>query len=130
MSGRAVPPGSEQNNQPICEGLRMMYANLSALEELRIRQDCLMENALGLQRELTAWRDGVVNRVQEVLTNKPLVVKRFKLPNLDDDIAEDSKDLPMPLQPVVVPLKWGWTIIDSLSRYVISGDKSFTISKL
>ncbi|XP_041456671.1 rab5 GDP/GTP exchange factor-like isoform X2 [Lytechinus variegatus] len=106
MSGRAVPPGSERNTEPICEGLRMMYANLSALEDLRIRQDCLMENALDLQRELTAWRDGVVDRVQEVLTTKPLVVKRFKVPRLDDDIAqEDNKELPSPLQPVVVPMK-------------------------
>lgn len=104
MSGRAVPPGSERNTEPICEGLRMMYANLSALEDLRNRQDCLMENALDLQRELTAWRDGVVNRVQEVLTTKPLVVKRFKVPTgLDDDITqEDTKDLPSPLQPMVV----------------------------
>ncbi|XP_011679346.2 rab5 GDP/GTP exchange factor isoform X3 [Strongylocentrotus purpuratus] len=106
MSGRAVPPGSERNTEPICEGLRMMYANLSALEDLRIRQDSLMENALDLQKELTAWRDGVVDRVQEVLTSKPLVVKRFKVPRLDDDITqEDNKDLPLPLQPVVVPMK-------------------------
>ncbi|XP_072163663.1 rab5 GDP/GTP exchange factor-like [Diadema setosum] len=105
MSGRAVPPGSERTTEPICEGLRMMYANLSALEDLRNRQDCLMENALDLQRELVAWRDGVVKQVQEVLTTKPLVVKRFHVPSLDEDLPqEDSRELPSPLQPEVVPL--------------------------
>ena len=64
MEGRAVPPGS-QSSEPVCEGLRMMYANLASLEELRGRQDRLMKDARQLQREMTAWRDSVVKQVSE-----------------------------------------------------------------
>ena len=105
MSGKALPPGST-NNQPICEGLRMMYANLSALEELRIRQDRLMQNAQEFQQEINDWRDGVVNQVQDVLKNKPLVIKRAKIPaGLDESIGAESEEqvqLPPPLTPEVV----------------------------
>ncbi|XP_072024826.1 rab5 GDP/GTP exchange factor-like isoform X2 [Amphiura filiformis] len=104
MSGKALPPGSTLHNEPICEGLRMMYANLSALEELRIRQDRLMQNAKEFQQEITDWRDGVVNQVQDVLKNKPLVIKRAKIPaGLDEDIGDESQEqLPPPLIPEVV----------------------------
>ncbi len=103
MSGKALPPGST-NNEPICEGLRMMYANLSALEELRIRQDRLMQNAKEFQQEIVEWRDGVVNQVQDVLKNKPLIIKRAKIPaGLDEDIGDESQaQLPSPLTPEVV----------------------------
>ncbi len=63
MSGKATPPGS-QFNQPICNGLKLMYANLASLEELRGRQDQLMKNARELQREMTAWKDCVVKQVR------------------------------------------------------------------
>ena len=84
----------------------MMYANLSALEELRNRQDRLMQNAQEFQQEINDWRDGVVNKVQDVLKKQPLVIKRAKIPaGLDESIGAESEEqvqLPPPLTPEVV----------------------------
>ncbi|XP_071790647.1 rab5 GDP/GTP exchange factor-like isoform X2 [Asterias amurensis] len=102
MSGKATPPGS-QFNQPICNGLKLMYANLASLEELRGKQDQLMKNARELQREMTAWRDSVINQVDDVLKNKPLIIKRCKVPaGLDTEISSTSLNLPAPMMPQVV----------------------------
>ena len=62
MTGKAVPPGTVPS-EPICSGLRLMYANLTSLEELRGRQDRLMKSARELQAEMTAWKDSVVKQV-------------------------------------------------------------------
>ena len=103
MSGKAIPPGST-NNEPICEGLRMMYDNLSALEDLRVRQDRLMQNGKEFQQEIIDWKESIVTTVQDVLKNKPLVIKRAKIPaGLDEDIGTESQEgLPPPLLPEVV----------------------------
>ncbi|XP_070572118.1 rab5 GDP/GTP exchange factor-like [Ptychodera flava] len=102
MSGEVTPPGTEYG-EPICEGLRLMYANLATLDELRLRQDRLRENALSLQREIQDFRDSVVKAVQDVLTNKPLIIEQPKQPaNLDQDNSTETNRLPPPLQPEVV----------------------------
>ncbi|XP_077995527.1 rab5 GDP/GTP exchange factor-like [Glandiceps talaboti] len=102
MSGETMPPGTEYG-EPVCEGLRLMYANLATLDELRVRQDRLRENALSLQREIQDFRDSVVRAVQDVLTNKPLIIEPPRGPaNIDQDDSNEAKKLPPPLQPEVV----------------------------
>ncbi|XP_077869325.1 rab5 GDP/GTP exchange factor-like [Saccoglossus kowalevskii] len=102
MSGEVIPAGTKFG-EPICEGLRLMYANLATLDELRIRQDRLRENALSLQQEIKDFRDSVVKTVQDVLTTKPFIIQQPRMPaNLDEENAAESSLLPPPLKPEVV----------------------------
>ncbi|XP_022102211.1 rab5 GDP/GTP exchange factor-like isoform X2 [Acanthaster planci] len=102
MTGKAVPPGTI-SSEPICSGLRLMYANLTSLEELRGRQDRLMKSARELQAEMTAWKDSVIKQVDDVLREKPLIIRRAKVPaGLDTEISSTSQNLPAPLIPQVV----------------------------
>ncbi|XP_038059266.1 rab5 GDP/GTP exchange factor-like isoform X2 [Patiria miniata] len=102
MAGEAVPPGG-LSQEPICDGLRLMYANLTSLEELRGRQDRLMKSAKELQAEMTAWKDSVIKQVDDVLREKPLIIRRAKVPaGLDTEISSTSQNLPAPLVPEVV----------------------------
>lgn len=98
MSGKIQPP---QTVEPICEGLHMMYNNISALEDLRVRQERLMKNAREFSDEMEAWKQKVSSQVEEAITSKPLIKKRYsKQPvNLDHDFGEETKGLPVPMEP-------------------------------
>ncbi|XP_023215596.1 rab5 GDP/GTP exchange factor-like isoform X1 [Centruroides sculpturatus] len=52
MSGEAVPPGSSNQNPALCEGLRVIYQNLTDLSDLRLRQEKLEDDILSLQEDL------------------------------------------------------------------------------
>ncbi|XP_071946477.1 rab5 GDP/GTP exchange factor-like [Antedon mediterranea] len=103
MAGKKLPPGTEES-EPICEGLQLMYTNLSTLEELRLRQNRLFEDAKLLQREIKEWRESVTKQVEDELKNKPLIKGPTVLPM--DITANLNQDhfalLPTPLQPEVV----------------------------
>lgn len=98
MSGKLQPA---QAAEPICEGLFMMYNNISALEDLRRRQENLMKNAREFSREMEAWKQKVTNQIEDAISSKPLVKKRYsKQPvNIDNDVGEEMKGLPVPMEP-------------------------------
>jgi len=101
MSGTAAPPGGYDHGILMCEGLRLMYRNLSALEQLRQRQDKLMGDALALQDEMKTFKSSIVKEVQDTLARYPLVIKPRKQPtNIDSDNL-DCELLPPPLLPLV-----------------------------
>jgi hypothetical protein len=101
MSGTTAPPGGYDHGILMCEGLRLMYRNLSALESLRQRQDKLMTDALTLQDEMKSFKTAIIREVQDTLARYPLVIKPRKQPtNIDSDNL-DCELLPPPMLPVV-----------------------------
>ncbi|XP_033102183.1 rab5 GDP/GTP exchange factor-like [Anneissia japonica] len=103
MAGKKVPPGSEES-EPICDGLRLMYTNLTTLEELRFRQNRLLDDAKMLQREIKEWRESVTRQVEEELASKPVITTTSVLPvDISADLNQDHFALlPAPLKPEVV----------------------------
>ncbi|XP_078609701.1 rab5 GDP/GTP exchange factor-like [Branchiostoma floridae x Branchiostoma japonicum] len=78
MSGEAVPPKPQQNDQAdgyTCEGLILMQENIKGLKELNAKHDKLMDDAKQLQDEMKGFRDGVIKQIQDVLKRTPLDIK-------------------------------------------------------
>lgn len=98
MSGEATPPGGYGNSSVMCEGLRLMYQNLNALAELRLRQELLMENTLALQAEMRQFKDSMTQEIQEVLARTPCTIRARKKVDIDEADAE-VENLPPPLLP-------------------------------
>lgn len=98
MSGKLQ---TAQNSEPICEGLYTMYNNITALEDLRERQERLMKNAREFSQEMEAWKQRVTSQVEEAIKSKTLVRKRYsKQPvNIDHDVGDEVKGLPLPMEP-------------------------------
>ncbi|CAL8365249.1 unnamed protein product [Lota lota] len=80
--------------------LAQLHHNLEQLSSLSVRQDRLMEGALGLQQELVSWEEGVRREVQEILERYPLEVRPPPASAIDTENAETER-LPPPLTPQV-----------------------------
>lgn len=116
MSGAAVPH-DPAHIVTTCEGLRLMRENLSALGELRARQERLMAEALQLQQDMVDFCGGVKDQVEAILVRTPLDLRpRRAAANLDDEPSPSDADrLPPPLQPQIVVPMTGSTMSRSLS---------------
>lgn len=127
MSGAAVPH-DPAHIVTTCEGLRLMRENLSALTELRTRQERLMAEALQLQQDMVDFCSGINDQVQAVLARAPLDLRpRRAAANLDDEpCPSDADRLPPPLQPQVVVPMTGSTMSRSLSDLFNNGTKTIS----
>ncbi|XP_067128066.1 rab5 GDP/GTP exchange factor-like isoform X2 [Centruroides vittatus] len=84
MSGEAVPPGSSNQNPALCEGLRVIYQNLTDLSDLRLRQEKLEEDILSLQEDLEKLMKSVSEEVQAVINRTAYIRQPYKIPsNID-----------------------------------------------
>ncbi|XP_023215597.1 rab5 GDP/GTP exchange factor-like isoform X2 [Centruroides sculpturatus] len=84
MSGEAVPPGSSNQNPALCEGLRVIYQNLTDLSDLRLRQEKLEDDILSLQEDLEKLMKSVSEEVQAVINRTAYIRQPYKIPsNID-----------------------------------------------
>ncbi|XP_050410604.1 rab5 GDP/GTP exchange factor [Patella vulgata] len=103
MSGELTP---SNDNQYMCEGLRLMHENLRSLSDMRTRQEKMMAETLQLQQDMVEFKDDFIREIHRVVENNPLKIKPRKT-KVDLDETEDTKNLnlPSPLLPQqVTPL--------------------------
>jgi hypothetical protein len=127
MSGAAVPH-DPAHIVTTCEGLRLMRENLTALSELRARQERLMAEALQLQQDMVDFCGGVRDQVETILKRTPLDLRpRRAAANLDDEPSPGDADrLPPPLQPQILVPMTGSTMSRSLSDLFNNGTKTIS----
>lgn len=103
MSGELVP--ADQSDGYVCDGLRLMYQNLSMLSDLKQRHEKVMAEALQLQQEMTDFREKFKKEVRAVIARTPWTIKPRKT-KVDLDAESPGQDLlPPPILPEVVETK-------------------------
>lgn len=102
MSGDALPANALDERLYMCNGLRLMYQNLSVLSDLRKRQEKLLEEAAMLQKDMLDFKENVTRDVQAALARSPWTVYPKSTPATTDSKIKDSDYFPSPVKQLVL----------------------------
>ncbi|XP_065208795.1 rab5 GDP/GTP exchange factor [Planococcus citri] len=83
MSGEIISTSTWECALVICENMQLMYEHLSTLAELNKRQDNFFIEAEEFKNEILKFKDDIKNRVENIIAEYPLKLKR-ELAESDD----------------------------------------------
>lgn len=102
MSGERVPANTWDSALMICENLHLMCEDVTLLDELKKKNENIVNEAYELQNNMIKFRERIEAEVNSVITKTPLIITRSqKIPtNLDTEDIE-SYQLPPPIVPQI-----------------------------
>lgn len=85
-----------------CEGLRLLYHDLTILTDLEQKNDELKTEREQLHKDIKVWTESLSSQVESILARTPIVIRPPKIKSIDDE-NPSVEGLASPLIPSVVP---------------------------
>ncbi|XP_043271650.1 rab5 GDP/GTP exchange factor [Venturia canescens] len=103
MSGERVPANTWESALTICESLHLMCEEVTLLDELKVKNENIVKEALELKKEWLEFHDKIKTEISALVERTPLIISRSqRIPtNLDCELDLESYQLPPPIIPQI-----------------------------
>ncbi|XP_011494921.1 PREDICTED: rab5 GDP/GTP exchange factor, partial [Ceratosolen solmsi marchali] len=102
MSGERVPANTWESALMICENLHLVCENITLLQELKIENNEILQQAIELKEDIITFHHRITDKTTAAIKKSPLIISKTKKVQMNLDLDNEAcLKLPTPLIPNV-----------------------------